>query len=403
MVLAAALTAAPGLLHAQFDFKIADRMVQVHSFASQGFAYSNGNNWLTMKTTSGSFNFIDVGANASVQITDRFRVGVQFYARDVGQLGKWHPSVDWAQADYRFHDWFGVRVGKVKTVFGLFNDVQDNDSLHTFALLPQSIYPTDLRDSTIAHLGGDVYGSVSLKGFGSFSYTGFVGQRRDSLYGGYPYLLQSVGIYLTGYTGLQYGGDLKWNTPLKELLVGASHMDEDPTGIGTFNANYVHLPGGTSVPYQETSIKTQTSQFYGQYSIGNLQVNAEYRRNWSDKKIYNGIFEMATDNRAWYVSGAYRICRHLELGSYYSRSVTGYLTTIPIPKDPGQSAPNRHVYDKVVSARVDLTSFWSLKFEGHFMDGNGSRFYPNGFYENNNSAGFQPNTNALVIRTGLTF
>jgi len=48
ILLAAALSSAPALLHAQFDFKLDGRDVQVHSFASQGFMYSNDNNYMTM-------------------------------------------------------------------------------------------------------------------------------------------------------------------------------------------------------------------------------------------------------------------------------------------------------------------------------------------------------------------
>jgi len=50
----------------------------------------------------------------------------------------------------------GFRAGKVKTALGLYNDTQDAESLHTWALLPQALYPTDLRTSLIAHTGGDV-------------------------------------------------------------------------------------------------------------------------------------------------------------------------------------------------------------------------------------------------------
>lgn len=54
--LAGALCVVPGMLHAQFDFPIAGRDVQVHSFAQQGFAYSSSNNFLTMDTNSGSLS-----------------------------------------------------------------------------------------------------------------------------------------------------------------------------------------------------------------------------------------------------------------------------------------------------------------------------------------------------------
>jgi hypothetical protein len=54
-ILAGALCAAPGALHAQFDFHVDGRDVQVHSFAQQGFAYSSANNsalWATGSRSS---------------------------------------------------------------------------------------------------------------------------------------------------------------------------------------------------------------------------------------------------------------------------------------------------------------------------------------------------------------
>ncbi len=60
------LFADPNLLNAQ-DFKILDRMVQVHGFASEGFTYTNDNNWLTMNTSQGSGAFTDFGLNMSAR------------------------------------------------------------------------------------------------------------------------------------------------------------------------------------------------------------------------------------------------------------------------------------------------------------------------------------------------
>ena len=144
------------------DFKILDREVALHGFVSQGFVYTNTNNWLTMDSNQGSPGMTEFGFNLSTNVTDKLRVGAQLYDRNLGQLGQYHPSLDWAVADYRFASWFGIRGGKVKTALGLYTDTQDLDFLRVFALLPQSVYPTDLRDATIAHLGGDIYGSISL-------------------------------------------------------------------------------------------------------------------------------------------------------------------------------------------------------------------------------------------------
>jgi hypothetical protein len=88
LLLAGALTA-PLALHAQFS--IEGHPVQVHGFASEGCAISNQNNFLTMKTSDGSCAMTDAGVNASIQITDKLRIGAQVYDSNVGLLNQWHP------------------------------------------------------------------------------------------------------------------------------------------------------------------------------------------------------------------------------------------------------------------------------------------------------------------------
>jgi hypothetical protein len=394
------------MLHAQ-EFKLLDRTVQVHGFASQGFVYTSDNNWLTMDTSNGSAAFTDFGLNMSAPITDRLRVGAQVYDRNLGQLGQYHPSLDWAVADYRFTSWFGVRGGKVKTRLGLYNDTQDQDFLRVFALLPQSVYPTDVRDATIAHLGGDIYGNVALRhGLGDLFYTAYVGHRSDSIYSGIAYLLTQYGIQGSSYRGLQYGGDLRWSTPVKGLLIGASRLNEDLTDNATLPNPF--NPAGARIPFVAVSKADWLNQFYGEYIVGKLRVDAEYRRNLHDEIINAGELESIIDARGWYFSGAYRVMRRLEVGSYYSRySVTsvagGPLAVLFGVNQTNTDLPANHDYDKVITARVDLNKFWNVKVEGHFMDGYGATTYPNGFYAPVNPLGFKPNTNALVLKTAVYF
>jgi len=370
------------------DLKLFNRDVQVHGFVSQGFVYTDGNNWLTMNTgDAGSARFTDFGGNASIQITSKFRIGAQIYDRNLGQLGKWHPQLDWAVATYKFKPWLGIRGGKVKTALGLHNDTQDLDFLHPFALLPQSVYPTDVRDVTIAHLGGDAFGDVPVgeKG-GTISYTVYAGHRSDSRYGGYAYL---IGKSFNRMGGLQYGADLRWATPLKGLLVGISRLNENLT------AQY-----SAGTPYETTlkSVSNWTNQYYAQYTWNKLVVETEYRRYYLNASANGGPFGFETDVRGWYVAGSYQITKHLQLGSYYSRYSIGVPENYLIPSGTG------HDYDKVVTMRVDLNRFVNIKVEGHFMDGYGMPDdYPNGFYSVDNPQGLKPKTNALVIKTSFKF
>ena len=388
------IASAPVRLAAQF--KVAGHDVQVHGFMSQGFAYSDDNNYLTMKTSKGSFAFTDAGLNLSTQITDRFRIGAQAYTRNIGNLGQGNVVLDWAFADYKFADWFGLRGGVVKTTFGLHNDTQDMEFLHTNALLPQSIYPTDLRDALIRHRGGDIYGEVSLKRFGSISYTAFSGLRDDSIHGGYLYMLRPIGIVMNEYGGLQFGGDVRWNSPLPGFLVGFSHMNQDIYGKGTFSLSMAPGAPVSTGPFEEWTNKDQANQVYGQYTRGNLRLEAEYRRWWRDQQIFNGSFSVTTDTRGWYTLAAYRVSKRLELSSYYSRLVPDWRAD--------HKLDTNHLYDKVLTARVDVTRFWTVKLEGHFMDGNsGPGTYPAGFYNSDNPGGMKPKTNLLLIRTGFNF
>jgi len=387
------------------EFKVWNRTVQVHGFASQGFVYTDKNNWLTMNTSQGSGAMTDMGLNMSAQLTDRFRVGAQVYDRNLGQLGQWHPSLDWAAGDYRFTNWFGIRAGKVKTSLGLYNDSQDLDFLHVFALLPPSVYPTDLRDTTIAHAGGDLYGNVPLRHqLGDLSYTAYAGHRSDSIYSGYPYLLTQWKVYFHNLGGLQYGGDLRWSTPVKGLLMGASRMNEETTGQGQFVDSF--NPSAGLVPYQVSTTTSWTNQFYGEYVVQRLRIDAEYRRK-AFGQPYGGNSSVNDDVRGWYVAGSYRIVRKVQVGTYYSHYTLTNVIVGPMravsPDQIDTSLPQNHIYDKVISARIDLNRFWNVKIEGHFMDGYAAGPYPNGFYPQVNPNGFTPNTNALILKTGFHF
>jgi hypothetical protein len=402
----ASLCVGPSTLQAQ-EFKLFERTVQVHGYVAQGFVYTNDNNWLTMDTSSGSAAMTDMALNASSQITDKLRVGAQGFNRSLGQLGQYHPSLDWAVADYRFKSWFGMRGGKVKTVLGLYNDTQDEDFLRVFALLPQSVYPTDLRDATIAHVGGDIYGEISLKHkLGDLSYTVYAGHRADSIYSGYPYLLTQFGTNFKSFGGLQYGADLRWKTPLKGLRIGASRLDQDTTGKGTGLLDPLN-PAFGNVPYSEFSKADWTNQFYGDYGHGRLRLDSEYRRYVRNQLIFGGASQNLDDVRGWYISGSYRIIKRLQLGSYYSRYTITSILVGPVlafaSSETDTSLPANHIYDKVITGRVDLNRFWNVKVEGHFMNGYGSSTYPDGFYPQVNPQGFKPDTNALVIKTGVNF
>jgi hypothetical protein len=210
---------------AQASMTVGPVEVQLHGSLQQGFAISDENNFLTMGTDGGTAEMTDGAFNVSSQLTRRLRAGAQLYVRHIGDLGKGKLQADWAYADYRFGQAFGVRAGKVKTALGLYNDTQDMEFLHTWAVLPQGVYPLDFRAVTIAHVGVDAYGVVSLRRAGSVSYTAYAGSIPDDLYGGYRYGAQDAGVVINSPIETRsWGGDVRWSAPLDGLMVGYSRM-----------------------------------------------------------------------------------------------------------------------------------------------------------------------------------
>lgn len=397
-ILAPALLVGCQTLPAQrLEWKIAGQEVQFHGFISQGFAYSNDNNYLTMQTSRGTFAMTEGAINAAAQLTDKLRVGAQVYTRNIGQLGRWQPEVDWALADYRFQDWFGVRGGKVKTRFGLYNDSQDEEFLRIWAILPQSVYPMDLRASRISHNGADAYGTLPLQRAGSLSYTVYAGTRPYDTHGGYRYSANALGLTISTFHATTYGADLRWNAPLDGLLAGASYIKSANRGQGLNAVGSI---------YEANQFKDVTTVIFAQFQRAGLLLETEYSREVSTTRLTNllgaygpPVMDQPLDGRAFYAAASYRLTKYLEVGSYHSRFYPDadrrfdYLGRY-LP------APARHIYDQAVTARIDIRSHCSLKFESHFMDGYNNPLGFRGFYPQQNPAGLKPKTNMLVIRLG---
>ena len=331
----------------------------------------------------------DAGVNISATITDKFRVGVQVYDRNIGDLGNYHPHLDWAYGDYRFKDWFGIRAGRVKTALGLFNDTQDMEFLQTFALLPQGIYPLDLRSNTISHTGGDVYGEVSLHKAGSLSYTGYAGIRSNDKQGGLYYGNAAAGDPFQSFSGKAVGGDVRWHTPVQGLMIGASWADQTQD-------SHILITAADNALLILHNTPQHVTAGYVDYVRGKWHLESEYRDNYllETFTLLGATAHTNQGTKGWFGAVAYRVNKRLEIGTYNSRFY------VDAPQDPTNSASN-HIFDQTVTARIDLTKWWNVKVEGHFMDGYGDTYSSHGFYTSDNPAGLKPTTNMLLIRTAF--
>lgn len=87
--LLAVLAAAPGLA-------ANDAMgVEIHGFVSQGYLQTSRNDgYLVERSRQGSWDFRESGINFSTSPVENLRIGAQFYARDLGDLGNDKVELD---------------------------------------------------------------------------------------------------------------------------------------------------------------------------------------------------------------------------------------------------------------------------------------------------------------------
>ncbi len=393
--------------------------VDIHGFASQGFLISSDNNYLA-STDEGSFEFTEAALNASTQLTDSLRLGLQFFSRDLGDLGNNEVKLDWAFADYRHWDFLGVRAGKFKLPFGLYNEIRDYDMLRTSILLPQSVYDETWRETMVAVQGGELYGNVPAGPAGDLDYQLYVGTTNIGDGEGIAKLIEDRAFTELDEATVNHmvGGSLHWNTPLPGLMVGASGVraDLDIEGrIGEATRQQLEflfandpilsqlgltVPDRIALDIDDIAIWV----FSGRYTLGGLTLAGEYARQRGTVEVEGfpailGNQDIRRDTEGWYVLGSYRFCDWFELGSYYS---------VYHPDREDKDGNNREAEglpdflawqkDWALSLRFDINEWWLVKFEAHVIDGAGLVFLSDNKLED-----LEENWQLYTIKTSVSF
>jgi len=325
------------------------RSFQIHGFVSQGFLKTTDNDYL-VDSSRGSFEFSEVGLNVTTQLTEKLRVGVQLFAFELGAIGNFAMKADWFYLDYRIRDWVGVRAGRLKIPYGLYNDVSDIDAARAPALLPSSVYPFTNRDYLLAQTGGEVYGYANLGRAGALDYR---------VYGGaVPIDLPpqtGAAIPLTGL-GIPYvaGARLLWETPLDGLRMGVSGV-------------YLRVEATATYP-PPMSLAVRQNEYAGlgsvEYSAHDLLLAAEYGQTRA-KTHYDPVLapDATVVSEGGYALAAYRLRRWLQPALYYS---------LLYPNRDLREGRENVQHDLSGTLRFDINEFWIVKLEAHYMHGTAS-------------------------------
>jgi hypothetical protein len=369
----------------------------VHGFISQGFLKSDANNFYA-DTEDGTFQFHEVGVNFLTNLSDRLHVGMQLFTRDLGDISNNELVLDWAYGDYRWNDAFGIRAGKLKVSYGLYNETRDIDAVRTSIFLPQSIYPETQRDLFNSAYGVEVYGYLDLSSWGYLSYQAQYGGKDITTDSGMVKDLQEdpnqdVWQFLKSIQlkNMMAAG-LEWETPLPGLRLKGWYGQTDM--VFDLDINDREFLEGLGIVDRDRLFLRLTDE------DSDLTIlSLEYMRgNWVFAAEYSTGSDEDGRNEGYYGGVSYRINEWLELGTYYAIfyadvhdragrqwKAAGYPDYLAWQKD------------LALTARFDLNEHWIVKLEGHLVDG------VTGFYFQDNPEGLERNSSLLALKITYSF
>lgn len=276
---------------------------QVHGFLGQGFTYTD-HNQVFGTSQDVSLDFREMGVNASVKLLPNLRISAQGLYRDTGGSDTLGTRLDFAQVDYSAPLFdsalvLGVRGGRVKVPFGLYNDTRDVLWTRPTVLLPQSIYfdTLALRQAMISADGGVLYGRYT-HGEHRLNLEFMAAQPQDNV-GGAP-------AFLTGLPNAQ--GELdgramfigralyEWMGGRGRLMFSVVDLDRD------FHSSSPTTPSG--------NVKVMYPLFSGQYNAERWSLTAEY--GWIDAQRSNNLPTLTkSPSENFYVQGEYRFTQDI--------------------------------------------------------------------------------------------
>ncbi|MEQ1528025.1 MAG: hypothetical protein ABL925_01820 [Methylococcales bacterium] len=342
---------------ARADLSLPDDL-QIHGFLTQAFFHSSDNNFYGQSDDDVSPGLTEIGLNAAYQLLPRLRFAAQGLYRRAGDLDHGSVRLDYGLADLTLLSYdsgrVGIRAGRVKVPYGLYNETRDVSFTHPTVTLPQGIYFDQSRSLMLSADGGSFYADQRVP-FGDLHFKFNYGLALDDN--------QEV---KTATLGLGARGMLKARPALAtqlayeinggEYIVAVSYLD--------LTLDYQPMPGEQLLA---GNTHLQPLLFSAQYNGEKLTLTAEYDYRWYTMTGYGRDFQLQA--QSWYVQGSYQLLSKLQATVRYD--VFDIKTSGIKQADILAAAANQSPYahDWMTGLRWDISSSWMVRAEYHRING----------------------------------
>lgn len=352
------------LLFCHVSSAIAADNYQVHGFITQGYTYTTDNNFFGESSDNGSLEFSEIGINLSGNLTQRIFASAQLISRRTGAFYDGSPQIDYAMLDFNLAteaDWLGgIRLGRMKNPYGLYNDGRDAAVTRNGILLPQSIYYDKVRNLIMHGDGIQGYADINMRNADIFLQSGY----------GYSEMGENVEYaYLAG----NFPGEMEENDPL-----WVTRLIYEING-GQFRLGYSKAVGDMQYEPASTDLLTagtvdfDVDIFSFEYNSEFWSITAEYMQqdiNWQNLSMLHDDNDHVAEG--YYVQATFQTSEKTELFIRYDVSHTNRddKDGIQAAMKPGAPPAFAHyARDWTVGYRWDLTKDFMLRAEYHNVEG----------------------------------
>jgi len=335
--------------------------IKVHGFLTQNFFHTSDNNVYGQSDDGVSPGLTEIGLNLSYQPFDRLTLSAQGLYRRAGKVDGGVVRLDYGVADLNLFNYqngrLGIRGGRIKIPFGLYNETRDVAFTNPTIMLPQGIYFDRSRSLLVSADGGSLYADHRTE-FGNFSFKFNLGMP-----------LGDNEEIRSAILGPAAKGEFKASPAFATQLSYELNGGETVFAVSYMNLKLKYKPTANDfISAGNTMIRPLL--FSAQYNGEKLGLTAEYQYRWNDYRGYTVTPDTQFVTESWYVQASYRFLSQLQ-------GIVRYDTySSDIDDRGGQRAvrnglPNHIAYAKdwMVGIRWDITSSLMLRTEYHRVHG----------------------------------
>jgi len=278
-----------------------------NAFISQTAVYTSDYNFLSQSDDRLSFDMWEAGLLMSTAVKEKLTFSAQVLGRKVSDASGDDYRVDYAFFSYPFYqtmrDTIGVRLGRIRSSYGLYNETRDIPHTRTSIAMPQSIYFDMTRNSFYSADGIELFG---FRDFGDQRLSAQVFLSR-------PVVDEDETSEVARLNPTNLKGD-------KSLLAKISYGSEYDGLRTSFTYYRPEYEVDVSFPIGPVAFEDNDSSFYSESMITSFEYNQfdwavtfEYLRHKFFQRIpsLGNIPGQTADNRgyeeAYYLQGLYRI------------------------------------------------------------------------------------------------